>query len=249
MVKGYRKKKYNRKTLSNKNVYGKTSAKSQARQIAALRSRINQCYKVCKPEIRWKSDGIKSWNFTNNSIASGGYEYKIWGDESLNISNGLNDIAGSGDFIRSVSLQYFIAGEYSDSISTMAANEGRGCVLRMVVVQSKIPKPLASPPGIDDIIDGYVSSGDAYNLNSVRSLKRGITDNFKVLCDKKWIITYTKNQLATKFKVNVPNNLRFQGSDYNRVYVCLMATALRWDSEQSYSCKVSVESKFVYTDN
>lgn len=247
----YRKKKYARKTLSNKNVYGNKSAKSQARQIAALRNRINTVYNRCKPEIMWKSDGTKAWTFSNRSEATGGYEYKIWGDASLDIGNGNNDQQGSGDFIRSVSLSYYIAGEYSDNIATLASNEGRGCVLRFIVVQRKYPIASANPPSIDEIVDGYVSSGQAYELNSVRSLTRGITEKFNVLCDRKFIFTQNKNQLAKRFRVKCPMNLRYAAgsSDYNRVYCIMLATGLRWDSTETYEAKVAIESKYVYTDN
>lgn len=54
-------KKYNKKVLKKNNIFGRTKPKQQARQIYALKKRINYYSKLNKPEIKTHSAKLFNW--------------------------------------------------------------------------------------------------------------------------------------------------------------------------------------------
>ena len=68
-----RNRRYNKRRnsrLSNRRVFGRTSAKSQASQIATLRNRINKVYKACKPEVKTIVTNSETITYTSESLSS-----------------------------------------------------------------------------------------------------------------------------------------------------------------------------------
>lgn len=255
MVRKYRRRRRyarRKKVLSNKNVYGKKSATSQARQIAALRNRISTVYRRCRPEYKFKMSSIQDYDFSNGTTS---YDHKVFHLDCCDIATGDSDFERSGDKVRSISLQCFLNAEYTDSITgSTAANEGRGGTLRLIYFQRKAISPnlVANYPSPSDIVSDYTSTGNNYQLNTIRPLKRGITEKFNILADKTYTLTYDKSIKTFKFNIPRPRNLRFEvGAStytYNVVYCLVLATGFRFDSQQTYTIKLQIQHKYVYTD-
>lgn len=246
--KGYRK----WKKLSNKYIYGSKGAKAQASQIAALRNKVDAVYKICKPEYKLKMSSIQDYDFSNGT---GSYDHKVLHLDCCDIPTGNSDSDRTGDKVRSISLQAFLNAEYTDSITgTTAANEGRGGTLRFIYFQSrsKVDNLVASYPSPADIVSDYTDHGNNYQLNTIRPLKRGITEKYNILEDKTFTLTYDKSIKTFKFDIPNVRNLRYEvGAStytYNVVYCLVLATGFRWDSQQTYTIKLQLQHKFVYTD-
>lgn len=244
-VKPKKKSRKSKKVLSNKNIYGKKSATSQAGQIAALKYKVNKCYSLCKPEYKWNDSYIKNYAFTNSAGAS---VYQIWEADCCALASGTQDHQRIGDFVKSVSLKFMMTAQYTDNISGTPSNYARAVCARFIVLQYR--KITTSPvPVMASILDDYISTGADYNLNMVSPFAKGITENYKILADKKFYLSYIKPILATKFKVRRPNNLRFdEAGDFNRIYCCLILSNLRFDSSQDYEADFQIKAKYTYLD-
>ena len=63
-----------RRNLSNRVIFGKTKAKSQAYQIASLRNRLNKVAKFTRKEIKNSQDTFNK-TFTNSALSN---TYETW---------------------------------------------------------------------------------------------------------------------------------------------------------------------------
>ena len=106
----YRRRSYRRKALSNRAVYGKTGAKSQARQIATLRNRLNYFARRNRPEIKHKFSGSSSFTF-DNSVATN--TWKCY--PGVNVEGGNGDSQRIGNYIKVKSLTWYFTFEYYHS--------------------------------------------------------------------------------------------------------------------------------------
>lgn len=61
MPRKYYKRRYKKKTLKKSNIFKKTGAKSQARQIYALKKKINYFSKLNKPEVHTHTGNLFNW--------------------------------------------------------------------------------------------------------------------------------------------------------------------------------------------
>lgn len=209
---GWRKKKINknRKILSKSNVYGNKSSKAQARQIYALKKRVNYVYSLSKPDVQhsccWArkvmtSEGLGiSTEYLGCLVSPGSTTFvnnngPITGTQLPNMNGMTMKIFGGS---LKVSCSY--SNNYWNQNDQGEANRW-GCV-RLLIVQRKASfnvNPANATP--DYYIDDYELTGSGYNINHIKPLRTGILTECKILYDKYKSLTQTNNKCEFKFKI------------------------------------------------
>ena len=236
----------NRKALTNKRIYGSRGAKAQASQIAALRNRLNFFAKRNKPETKCKYSGASHVRFTNE--ASSG-TWKFYPGTAPVPGDG--DDSRSGDFIRVKSLTWYFTFEYLFGIPGAASlPDSEGATIRIILGQFRHPvasNTVISTPGA--LIQDYGRTGASYTHNSIAPLKNGVTDDYRILKDKRFTITRDNNQKLFKLKVK-PRNYRWNSQAYFQNCFCFICVSgLHWDTTSFVQyVDATVSDKIVYSD-
>lgn len=238
----YKRRYSKRKTTGAKNVFMNRSAKSQAKQIYSLSKRVNKVYNVCKPEYKVYDGANATYTFSSGDITN---TYKITYFNGP--SQGLNDDQFVGNKIRCVSLDLYFTGEYYNTSDTgYHGTESAGTPFRIIVLQRK--EATDSTISISDVLSTSGGSGADYTMQAICPLKRGITDNFRVLLDKKIIFTSAKNQALRHYKMR-PNNLKWNSAYKTNGFITVLVSAgLHYDANFNEYVEGTVKEKLVYTD-
>ena len=240
----YKKRSYKRGSLSTRKIFGSKSAKSQARQIYALRKRINYVSKVCKPETKVYQGSNISLNFESSQLTN---TYKI---QYFNgPTRGTGDDNFTGNKVRSIALNVYTTLEYYNSSDTGYHNtESAGSPFRIIILQRK-KSSNNEDLTLGDVLSSYGGSGGNYSMQAVCPLVRGITDNFKVLCDKRFVFTTSNNQRILRLKVK-PNNLRWDNDGIANGFIVLYISAgLHYDANFIEHIEGYSRIDYIYADN
>lgn len=243
----YRRRVYKRarRLLSNRTVYGKTSAKSQARQIATLRNRVNYFARRNRPELKSKFSGSSAFTFDNSSASN---TWKCY--PGIVPEAGTGNDQRIGDYIRVKSLTWYFTFEYYHDLPGTSMNpDSKGGMIRVVLLQMKQPVSSLFITDRAHVLENWSDSGSAYTQQIITPLRTGITETFRVLADRKWTITDDKNQLVKKITVK-PTNYRFMADGTLNNVLCMVVTSgLHWDSSAyTQYIKGTFSDKIVYTD-
>lgn len=236
----------NRRFLSNRNVYRKTSAKSQARQIATLRNRINKVYKQCKPEIKTIVTSAETLNYTSESISS---YYRFYPMTSP--TPGTDDKERIGNFIRVINGVLYLSAEYFNTSTTGYHNtESSGCQVRIVIGQFKRPVGATAIPSIDEIFEFASNHGANYTQMAISPFREGISNSHVILKDIRFTMTSDRNQkmLRIGFKPRLPY-LFDESGKFPNTWAAIIVTGLHYDTDFTETVKVTVSDKLVYTDS
>lgn len=238
-----------RRALSNYKIATRTSAKSQAKQIYALKKRINYIQRRTKPEIliaRRVGNGII--NFTAN--ATGVFE---WNGATVNFvpplgtqSSDLNLTGASSppsDFARLLSFTL-----YGNFYYTELPNDQNGPVrLRIVIAQTKATR--AAPPEDNDVFSRGNAGSAVYG-----PLQTGLARTLKVLSDRHYTLSYQYPNVVIK------TPLRYLLPFYRDSNSAGSASGSEsWGKGAIYvfyavygatftNCSLSLEGKLAYTD-
>lgn len=196
MFKRYRKNFRNNRALSTRRIFNNKSAKSQAKQIYALRRTINYVKKQCKPEVKvceteTQHDMIGLNNIYPNQTIS---NFKLYEPYLPNL--GTNDYSRIGNLISAYALKINFSSQYKkiiNSVSTPIATKllGTSGGVRIIVLQSK--SALNNPPTLTDILESTPTSlNDSVAILNM-PFKTGITARYHILYNK--ITYYSENQL------------------------------------------------------
>nr|QTE03430.1 MAG: capsid protein [Syrmaticus ellioti CRESS-DNA-virus sp.] len=246
----YRRRVYRRRRrggrLSNKHVFGRTSARSQATQIAALRNRVSRVARACRPERKVLLTNPSSYSFTSESISS--YNH-IDAFRMPALGDGDNQRIGS--VVRPVSCKLYISMEYYNSSENGYHNtESAGAQYRIIVLQRKAAtSTLSSTPDIGKILQWTGGSGTYYTMAASSPFANGFSTEYKVLYDRRGTITSDSNQRMIDIYFR-PQTFRYNPvNDFlNGVYYVLLVSGLHFDSNFTEYVTMTVASKFVYTD-
>lgn len=85
----YRKRYYKKNTLSKKNVFKKTTAKSQAGQIYSLKKKVNKLAYQIRPEVMIRDGIVFNRAFTTSGIQDGSFGVSEYHDNILTYKNAL----------------------------------------------------------------------------------------------------------------------------------------------------------------
>lgn len=249
---GYRRKRYARskRALSTRAIYGNKSARAQSHQIATLRNRVSRMYRRLKPETKVWMSSITHTSYT--SELTGTWCEKMEVLAPLITSSGPAEGEMIGDTIRPLSLQLLASFNFKDvSDPTLQSTDSKGAQVRIVMFQSKgRTNDSASGIGASEIVSYAAGSGSGYELMAVAPLVSGITERFRILCDKSFTITLDKNQVLKRITVH-PTRLRKNHNDYyNKVFCFVYVSGLHWTSATYYEeVQSTIQFKLAYTDN
>lgn len=243
--KNYRKNRSS-KVLKNRYIYGNKSASAQSKQIAALKTRLNYFARQNRPEIKTKFASSSAFTFDNSAASNTWKAYPTVG-----LYGGTADNDRVGNFVRVKSLTWYFTFEYYDNmVSLQNQPDSRGGMIRVLLLQYKKPVGQTDiPVSRNSFLENWSDSGSAYTQQVIVPLKTGITEEFRVLADRKWAITENKNQLIKKITVK-PSNFRYTTDDKVNNVICVIITSGLHYGAASYIqyIKGTFSDKIVYTD-
>lgn len=238
--KSFRRRSYrrNRRSLSNRTIFGKTSAKSQAKQIASLRNRVGRLAKLSRKEIRNTQETFDK-TFTNSAISD---VYSTWS---------LTDdfMQGQWTKMRGLSINGIL--EYGDNKEEYAGvSTTRSGSIRLIVYQSLQSR--TASVGVDAVAEIH-SSGLDYELNTTRPLKDGVSSYVKILADRTYTLSDQQPQKRVNINIRKMLNLHKEKEDTTargRIFIGIISSGLHWVSGgYSENIKASLIAKQVYTED
>lgn len=244
----YRRRRYtsrSRRALSNRNVYGKTSSKAQARQIAILRNRVNKVYKACKPEIKTIVTGAETISYTSETTSS---YYRFYPMTSP--TPGTGDLDRIGNFIHVINGVLYLSCEYFNNSTTGYHNtESSGAQIRIVIGQWCSPHEATAIPSIGEIFEFPSNTGANYTQMALSPFREGISVKHKILRDLRFTLTTDRNQkmLKVPFKPKIPYTWG-QSNTFPNCWALLLVTGLHYDTDFTETVKITVSDKLVFTD-
>lgn len=242
-------KRYSRRSARNlrtSRIFSRTSAKSQAYQINALKRRINRVYNRCKPEIKSYTSAPQTVNYTSSSLSS---YYKVYPLVSPPLGN--NNDGRIGNFIKVLNSKLYLSCEYFNNSSTgYHDSESSGCQVRVLIGQFKDTHTALYIPTIDELFEYVGGSGATYTQMGVVPLKTGITAKHRILADYKFTLTSARNQAMKTYTVK-PKDYTWSldsQEQHNGCWVCILVSGLHFDENFTETCKITFNNKLVYTD-
>lgn len=238
------KKRYNRK-LSTRNIFSKTRAKQQATQIHALNKRISSLYRKTKPETKVLIGNTSSYTFSSGALSD------VWEAYTMPLPTviGPADNQRIGDKIKPLNYQVRSVFEYYNNSQTgYHDSESSGCQVRIIAVQRKSDENWTTNYDLSEFIPNANYTGAEYSTLSVKPLRNGITEQWKVLKDFSFNLTSDRNQRIIKVNLR-PRVIRF-GSDTSANYVkfIIVVSGLHYDNDFKEYVQGNIMAKLSYTD-
>lgn len=251
MVRRYRRRSSRRnRVLRSSNVYRRTSAKSQARQIVALNKKVSRIYRSLRPDTQvYVTNPIV--RVFNNSVSSSVHYFTQWTATGFRDSDGTTFTLDPGDSRKLYNLRLNGTIEYSDNYPDVAAvDHQRTCSIRVIFGQAVRS---ASASLSESSILEVATSGDGYELNTVRPLRDNVTSYARVLYDKSYVMSDQTpiRMLKWNFRKLLPwRRDAIDGSYHYGSFFILVATAgLHWDSNYSQQLKLNYMLKLALPEH
>lgn len=241
----YRRYRYRRSKLTNRNIFMNRNARSQAIQIASLRNKVNKVYKAAKPERKVKIDSQP----TQVPLTSdtGGQTYASF--SCVAIQPAAYDTGRIGDKIWRRDT-FYITAEYFNNSSTGYHNgESAGTPIRVICGRYKNKSVGGSTvPTPQTIFSMYDTTGTPSTISVISPLKNGVTEEQQIFYDKAFTMTSARNQKL--IKVKTPWYLcRFNSDEEsNHSWLMVKAGGLHWDLDFTETVQLVVMRKTVFTD-
>lgn len=212
--KKYYKKKYYKKTLSKGNIYGKKSAKSQAKQIYALNKKINRIYKETAPEVQICSDNVYAATFTDSQTGDAlqqvNFHHQLFENFVLNPSKQYHvDLQGDIMRLRFLNLYgYFGVVNDSSLDGDWAFNTSKRLIehqpftayMRIIVCRMK--KGGGRLPGRITQDPNYTQTDTFYDIKPIYGpLIEGVTSQLDIIKNK--VIKVNVNNPFKAFKIHL----------------------------------------------
>lgn len=236
---------YHRRTLSNRNIFSKTRAKAQARQIAALRNRVNKVYNICKPEIKTVITEAQTINYTSESTSS---YYRMYPMVLPDLGTGDKDRIGN--HINVINGVLYLSCEYFNSSETGYHNtESAGAQVRVIIGQFNNGKGYLDIPTIGSLFEFPSNTGANYTQLGISPLKEGITADYQILKDMRFTMTTERNQKMLKIPFKPKNPYVWDDAGYvPNCWCALIVAGLHYDTNYTETVKITVSDKLVFTD-
>lgn len=249
MARRYRRRR-GRRTLRSSNVYRRTSAKSQARQIVALNKKVSRMYRSLRPDTQVYVTNPIVHVFNNSSVAGVSYSSQYTAS-TFRDADGVLFALDPGDTRRLYNLRLHGTIEYSDNYPDIAAvDHQRTCSIRVVLCQSVRSASSALSP---DSVLQVVTSGDGYELNTVRPLRDNVTSYVKVLYDKSYMMSDQSPIRMVKWNFRKLLSWRRDAIDgnyhYGSFFILITTAGLHWDSSYSQQLKFSYMMKLALPEH
>lgn len=231
--------------LSDRRIYGRTSAKSQAAQIAALRNRVNRVYNVCKPETKTIVTSATELSYTSSSLSSYWHGYAMTYPDL-----GTGDKDRIGNMIRVLNGVLYLSCEYFNNSTTgYHDSESSGAQVRVIIGQFNATHAHGTTPNIDNVFEFPSNTGANYTQLALSPLREGITNSNRILKDIRFTMTSDRNQKMLKIPYNPPNPFVFDDNGtFPAVWAMIVVTGLHYDSDFTETVKITTSDKLVFTD-
>lgn len=235
---------FNRRNLSNRVIFGKTSAKNQANQIYSLKRRISAMNKKIRPEIKTHYWNAVSWNMSSDQLTN---TYKSFVVDMP--TAGTADDQRLGDIINIKNLQLNFTFEYYNNSDTgYHGSESSGCPVRIIIGQFKSGAQ-TTVPEIAGVLEEYGNSGAAYTNQVVSPLRKSQTEFSRILKDIRFTLTSDRNQRVMRINVR-PRNYRINYNNAtNKVWIMVVSSGLHYDSDFAENIAATLSYKLAYTDS
>lgn len=242
---GYRRtRRTKRSTLSTRRIFSRTSAKSQASQIYALRRSIRRLSQQTKPETKVWIGGSANFTFTSDAFTNV--------HRFVNVSpivQGSGSSQRIGDKINMKAVRFDAYFEYFNNSQTGYLNgESSGGVVRIIALQRKEPAVYTEDKYVSDILAHASASGSDYTIMTASPFKPNITETWKILGDKTFTVTTTRNQKVFHMTVS-PGIIRFDtAGNCNYITFLVVTSGLHYDGQASESITGTYAVKCAFTD-
>ena len=229
---------YNRRNLSNKSIYGKTSAKNQAKQIASLRNRLNRLHSITRKEIR-NSQETYNKTFTNSSLSSVYDTFTLTDDFMV----------GQWTKLRGLSINGIL--EYGDNREAYPGVDfTRSGSVRLIVYQNLQSRN--SNNAVTSVAN-ISNTGTDYELNTTRPLKDGVSAFVKILYDRTYTLSDQQPQQRVKINIKRLLNLHKETTDSQArgaISIGVITSGLHWTTGgYTEQITASLVAKQVYTED
>lgn len=227
-----------RRYLSNRNIFGKTSAKAQAKQIASLRNSVGKLAKLNRKEIRNVQETYKH-TFNNSALS--------FVHDTMFLTT--NFMEGQWTKLRGLSINGII--EYGDNYNAYPNNDiTRSGSVRIIVYQQLQSRE--STTAVQYLAD-ISNTGTDYELNTTRPLKNGVTAFAKILVDKTYTLSNQQPQKRVNIYLRRLLSLHKEGDDSvprGSIAIGIITSGLHWTSGgYSEQITTSLIAKQVYTED
>lgn len=240
----YKRRNYRRKALTTARIFGKTSAKSQAKQIYALKKSVNSLNRRFKPEIMTHHlPNVYTKTFTNSTFADSYWSgYYAWP------ASGTGDEDKRGDKIWCKNMQLNFTFEYHNNSNTAYhGGESSGCPVRIIIIKSKTPVGVPEP-SLNNILLYSSHSGSEYTQRAVSPYVHGITDKFKLLYNKVFYLNPTYNQKALRIFLK-PGLIQWEtNSMASHIFMYVAPCGLHSDSDFTETIEMTMSGKIAFLD-
>ncbi len=231
--------------LSTRRIFSRTSAKSQASQIATLRNRVNKVYKSCKPEIKTIYAPPETITYSSSSVSS---YYRIYPLALPTLGTGDNNRTGNKIYVKNCAV--YLSMEYFNTSPTgFHDSESAGAQYRVLIGQFRSPVASTIVPSIDSLFENPGGTGAAYTQMALSPLKVGVSAQYSIIKDIRGTITSDRNQKMLKINVHPKLSYLFDvdGKTHN-MFCCLIVSGLHYDDNFKEYVKITISDKLVYTD-
>lgn len=250
----YRKYRRYRRTgrLSTTRILTNKGATSQAKQILALRRKVNHVYRATKPEFKLLQSVPQSSTFNNSSVLTNTYHIVFHAptqgsDDGQRIGNVIRIIKG----ILYLNVEYQIQANNNTEEPSFHLGEASGCQIRVICVQ---PKQALTASQINDFTPADFlayggETGDSYSMRTVSPFKANITEYFDILADRKYVVTANKPILETRIKCP-KRTARWSDDDEKTTmpFFMIITSGLHADANFTDRVIATYAHKYVFTD-
>lgn len=209
MAYGNRRSTYRRKgrrgnrALSTRRIFNNKSARSQAKQIYALKRRINRVYRATKPEVKVLEQG----QYNALQLLPG--QMTSFSEVFLRPELGTGDDQRTGNVVNLKAATLFLSAKYSMTTRTSSGipfynvvNGSPGAGLRVIAVQTKVAR--AAAPTLQSVLHNAISdsAGGIYSMANLKiPFEDGITTSYHVLLDR--VYQFSNNRPIISKRINI----------------------------------------------
>lgn len=234
-----------RKSLSKSRIFSKTGARSQARQIYALKRRVTTLARATRPEIKVKDSSIASFDLHNAAWTDSYKSYILqWPAQGDAVDQRTGTAFRVKNLMIRLNLEY-----YNDSATGYHAGESAGTPVRIIVIRTVGPVQYNFDTSLDTLLQHSGYSGGDYTARSISPFKRSVTQQFKIVADKLINLTSDKNQRSVFISVAKNKFIDFNNGGQAVHYLLYVAPAgLHYDSDFKEHVSGTMVYRVTYTD-
>ena len=231
--------------LSTRKIFSRTGAKSQAKQIYALRRRVTTLSRRVKPELKVKDSSITSFDLHNAAWTNSYQAYTLqWPAQGDAVDQRVGTEFKVKNIMIRLNLEY-----YNNSETGYYANNSAGTPVRIIVIKTVGPVLTNFETSLDTILQHSGYSGGDYTARSISPFKRSVTQQFKIVSNKLVNLTSDKNQRSIFISVGRNQNINFNPGGQAVHYLLYIApSGLHYDTEFKEHVKGTMVYRITYTD-